>query len=657
MTFVLVDCAPTGVPHGEPPEAATAASAAARRPNPGCQLFEAPVQIIRLDAAGGLADALSQLEAGLAAGLWAAGYFSYELGYALEPRLAGLMPEARGLPLLWFGLFKEPQVLSAPEIEAFLARKAGTHRVSGLAPTVSREAYLRKFAAAQQKIAAGDIYQMNLTFKSRFTLGGCPISLYRAMRAVQPTAYGGMIQAPDHAVLSVSPELFVERWGTEIATKPMKGTAARGRNAAMDARAKRDLASDPKQRAENLMIVDLMRNDLGRISEIGSVRVDDLFAVETYPTLHQMTTNVRARLRAGLTLGDLLAALFPPGSITGAPKIRAMELIRELEDEPRGVYTGAIGMIAPDGDLRFNVAIRTAVTFPNGRGEIGIGSGVVADSIGADEYAECLLKAKFFTDAVPKSELPDAPEAGVQLIETMLFEAPVAPTKPRHKGEAGPGGPVLPQGLPGVEIEPVDGVYLLDEHMARLQKSAAALGFALEVDAVRRKLNAVLAAQTKGAKGEALRLRLRLLLDRDGSFDITAAPQPTAAADNVIRYVLSPTILASGDIYLKHKTTRRELYDREFAAYAARGADEVIYVNERGELCEGSRTTIFLQQDGILKTPPLSSGLLPGTLRAHLLRTGAAEEVLLRLEDLAAAEAIYLGNSLRGLQRALLLVR
>ncbi|MEQ1713607.1 MAG: chorismate-binding protein, partial [Hyphomicrobium sp.] len=403
-----------------------------------------------------------------------------------------------------------------------------------------------------------------------------------------------------------SPELFFEQRDRVIETRPMKGTSSRAGTPEADAEARRVLATDIKQRAENLMIVDLMRNDLGRISDIGSVEVTDLFTIETFRTLHQMTSGVRARLDATIGLRGLVEAIFPPGSVIGAPKIRAMELIAEYETEPRGVYCGAIGHISPRGDALFNVAIRTPVVFRDGTGEMGIGSGVVYDSEGSKEYDECLLKMKFLTD----------PPKPFELIETMLHE-------------------------------PGKGIWLRDRHMQRLAASANYFRFAFDRTAILSALNDALAG--RGTE----RLRVRLLLDEKGAAKITLSPQPPQPADALMRVIVSPSRLSSADPFLYHKTTRRDLYDREWQHYSeTRSADEVIYLNERDELAEGSRTSIFVERCGTLLTPPLSAGLLPGTLRADLLASGRAVEARLTLDDLAGADAFWLGNSVRGLVRA-----
>ena len=571
-------------------------------------LFSDPLEIISAITPEEVPAALARLEAGIAAGRHAAGFFAYELGYVLEPKIRSLLPEGRNVPLLWFGLYRAPREMSEVEVDHWLAThtRSGSYQFTSVTTAWSQAEYESRFSAVQDKIRSGDIYQLNLTFKARFRLEGSPLTFYRDMRQRQRVAYAGIVDTGEVTVLSASPELFIEKHDRVVSTRPMKGTAPRAGTPEADADARRVLSSDVKQRAENLMIVDLMRNDLGRIAEVGSVSVTDLFTVETFRTLHQMTSGVRATLKDGVGIADLIRAIFPPGSVIGAPKIRAMELIRDYETEPRGVYCGAIGSISPDGRALFNVAIRTPVVFRDGRGEMGIGSGVVYDSVGAKEYAECLLKMKFLTDP-PKS---------FELIETLLHE-------------------------------PVTGFWLLDGHLKRLQASAAYFGYAYDEGRVQ----AALSSAVAGRSGE--RLRVRLLLAEDGSVTVTAGEQPAQTPGSVMRYVISDTRLDSTNAFLFHKTTRRELYDREWQHYAETlKADEVLYLNERGELAEGSRTNVFVQRGGKLLTPPLSSGLLPGVLRRELLLNGKAEEAVLTVEDLARADVVYVGNSVRGLVQA-----
>lgn len=571
-------------------------------------LFTDPVEIISASEPAEVEGALRALERAAARGLYAAGFFAYELGYVLEPKLAALMPENRNVPLLWFGLYKEPRAMSESEIEHWLAThtRSGSYQFTSVTRAWNGEEYEQRFAAVQEKIRAGDIYQLNLTFKARFRLEGSPLTFYRDLRQRQRVSYAGIVDTGEVTVLSASPELFIEQEGRVVSTRPMKGTAPRAGTPEADAEARRVLSTDIKQRAENLMIVDLMRNDLGRIAEIGSVSVTDLFTVETFRTLHQMTSGVRATLEEGIGLPELIKAIFPPGSVIGAPKIRAMELIREYETEPRGVYCGAIGHFSPEGRALFNVAIRTPVIFRDGRGEMGIGSGVVYDSEGAKEYAECLLKMKFLTD----------PPRTFELIETLLHES-------EH------------------------GFWLLEGHLARLEASAKYFSFTFD----RTKVLAALGRETENRRSE--RLRVRLLLAEDGKVTVTSTPLGPHDPGQIMRYAISDTRLDSSDPFLFHKTTRRELYDREWKHYSdTQGADEVIYLNERGELAEGSRTNIFIEKNGRLLTPPLTTGVLPGVLRHELIAAGKAAEQTLTLEDLKVADAVLLGNSVRGLIRA-----
>ena len=575
-----------------------------RSPEAGSRLYANPVEILRCDEPAEVEATLARIAGARARGLHAVGYLAYELGYALEPKLAPLMPAGRDGPLIWMGLFHAPELLSRAQTAAFLDREVrGAHRLGEIRPSWDRAAYGRAFRQVRDYIAAGDVYQINLTFKLAFDVEGDPLSLYRELRGKQHVAYGAVIRTEADWILSLSPELFVRIDGNRAVGKPMKGTAARGPTPEADEAARAFLRSDEKSRAENLMIVDLIRNDLGRIARIGSVKVDGLFEVETYETVHQMISTVSARLLPDIGADEVIRRLFPCGSITGAPKIRAMEIIRELEAGPRDVYTGAIGWFAPDGDLCLNVAIRTLKIDRAGRGEMGIGSGLVYDSDEAAEYEECLLKARFLT----------VPHRPFELIETMLWQR-----------EAG--------------------WTLMERHLDRLHRSAAYFGFPCDPETVRAQLEAA----SLGFAGACC--RVRLLLDRDGAIRIAATAIPVPSTAGLMRYAISDRATDSRDPFLFHKTTRRELYDGEFERLSREtGCDEVLFLNERGELTEGSRTNLFLERGGRLLTPPLSSGLLDGTLRRELLATGRAQEAVLTLDDLARAEHVFLGNSVRGL--------
>ncbi|MFZ2019292.1 MAG: aminodeoxychorismate synthase component I [Methyloceanibacter sp.] len=575
-------------------------------------LYAAPERIVSASSPEEVDVALDEVSAGLARGLHVAGFFSYELGYYLEPKLRDLLPADRRVPLFWIGLFRTPAPLDDASTRAWLDANGGTERakISDLTLSWTREQYTSAFDKVEDYIAAGDVYQINLTLKYRFAFEGNPVALYAALRRKQRVAYGALISAPDFSVLSLSPELFFRRAGKHMSTRPMKGTAPRGRTPREDARLKTWLAMDEKQRAENLMIVDLLRNDLGRVAKIGSVEVTDLFTVETYRSVHQMTSGISAELRSDMGLEDMLRALFPCGSVTGAPKVRAMEIIDELEADPRGVYTGAIGHIAPSGDAQFNVAIRTVVLDANG-GEMGIGSGIVADSKADSEFEECLLKAQFLTEA-------DAP---FELIETIRYERST-------------------------------GFHLLERHLARLQSSAGHFGYPFSREKV------VAALDAEAARVTSHVALVRLLLAEDGTITVTSIPIELPTKGTVWRFVISDQPLDEKDPFFYHKTTRRQFYDREMERQKAlTGCDEVVFLNKKGELTEGTRANLFIEIDGRLFTPALTCGLLPGTLREELLDLprAAASEAVLTPQDLLTADRIYLGNSVRGLVRAELL--
>lgn len=360
----------------------------------GVLLFDAPEELFVATQASEVADTFARMEEASRRGFHLAGYASYELGYALEPKFARQPTPQSRTPLLLFGAFRAPRrrkwnIASAPTELVEIA----------LTPAWTFAEYAERFQKCVDYIYAGDVYQINLTFPLYGRFAGDPTALYRALRKRQPVAFGGVVALGAETIVSLSPEVFFEAHGRDIRARPMKGTARRGFMPPEDMARAQHLVEDEKSRAENLMIVDLLRNDLSRLAEVGSVKVTDLFTVETYPTLHQMTSGIEARLREGVSLRDLFTGLFPCGSVTGAPKIRAMEIIRDLECAPRGVYCGSLGLIAPDGDIRFNVAIRTLTLFEGNELVCNVGSAIVADSRAREEYDECLIKAKFLTGA------------------------------------------------------------------------------------------------------------------------------------------------------------------------------------------------------------------------------------------------------------------
>jgi len=566
-----------------------------------CFLFTDPVDVIACTRPDDVPAALDAIEAARQNGLFAAGFIAYETGYVLEPKLRPLLPEGRDVPLIWMGLFRRCRQMDPADSLHRLAEWSGTFDFTGLRPTVSRADYIAAIGRIREAIAAGDVYQVNYTFKYRFRFSGDPLALYRELRRKQRAAFGAIVATPDFHVVSLSPELFVEVENGNARALPMKGTAARAPTIEADDGRRRWLQTDVKSRAENLMIVDLIRNDLGRVADIGSVRVPRLFAVETYPTLHQMISEVTARLRPGTGFADVVRAIFPCGSITGAPKVRTMEIIRQLESEPRGVYTGGVGMVAPNGDIRFNVAIRTPVLHASGLGEMGVGGGILYDSDPEAEYEEACLKARFLT----------APHEPFLLIETLRLE---------------------------------DGRYhLLERHMERLGTSAAYFVYSCDMEAVRRDLAAFAASLGDGT------FRVRLLLDEDGGTDLSATPLE-ASAERPFVYSISARRIDRDTPFTYHKTTRRGFLDTE---RRASGCDEVVFLNDAGEVTEGSYTNVFVERRGVLLTPPLECGLLAGTLRRDLLDAGRAMEAVLTPADLETADAVYLGNSVRGLVPAI----
>ena len=577
-------------------------------------VYERPARIVTAERPGELAAAFEAIEAGLDDGLFAAGWIAYEAGYVLESKLGDIASTISDERLLWFGLFEERKVLTRGGINSFFAERddGASFEIQVDEPALDLPAYFESIARIKSYLAAGDVYQVNFTFPLGLKMEGGLFAAHRALREAQPVEYSALIVAPDHCVASYSPELFVAKNGSELTAKPMKGTAPRGRWLAEDRAIAEALAEDEKSKAENLMIVDLLRNDLSRVAQPGSVSVSRLYEVETYRSVQQMTSTVEARVLPGQRLCDLFASLFPCGSVTGAPKIRAMEIIDELESTPRGLYTGAIGHITPQRDFSFSVPIRTAIMDREGHGVLGTGSGIVADSTPQGEFDESLLKAAFFRDPQPS---PD-------LIETLLWR-------------------------------PEKGYWLHDMHLDRLTESAAYFHYPCAADKIGAALSDF-ADELRDDSDRETSWRVRLLLAPSGAMSLTAGP---IAADILTgdpkTIVFCDTAVESKDPYLFHKTTRRQFYDDAFANEAVgQNHVDIVFFNERGELTEGSRTNIFVEIGRQIFTPPIACGLLPGTLRRSLLEDSQSrvEERVLNQNDLNSADRIFVGNSILGLQ-------
>lgn len=529
-------------------------------------------------------------------GLWAAGFLAYEAASAFDPALRSR--ECGELPLMWFGLYAAPTLADLP------ASSPTSPPEFNWNASIGRDGYDKAIAVIRRLIAAGDTYQVNYTFRLRAAMQEDAESLFRRMLAANHPRCGAFMDCGRFVVCSASPELFFMLDDRTLESRPMKGTSGRGLWAAQDREIAAALRDSPKNRAENVMIVDMMRNDMGVVSVPGTVRVPALFSLEAYPDVWQMTSTVQSQTDAPVS--TILAAMFPPASVTGAPKVRSTQVIADLETSPRGVYTGCIGWIAPGRRARFNVAIRTAVVDRElGSVEYGVGGGIVWDSTSEDEYRECLLKSRVVTAQ---------PQPGYALLETMLWE-------------------------------PQQGYFLLDRHLKRLAASAALLGFACDLAQIRTRLEQL-------AKQFDIRAqRVRLLLARDGAINVESKAQK--ADQGAVKLRLAAEAVDVSDPFLYNKSTRRRVYEK---ALRDRGdCDDVLLWNARGEITETSIANVVAEIDGIRLTPPVSCGLLPGVFRGHLLASGELVEKVLRMSDLKRATRLWTISSVRRWRDAILL--
>ncbi len=541
-------------------------------------------------------EALNRAEQAAAEGLYAVGFVAYEAASSLNPDLPSVPPLA-GLPLVWFALYRGRHSVDAGDRFRLSAVDIKLEPLKGF------EQYSGDVERIRNYIANGDCYQVNHTFPLQGVFKGNLQELYSQVGPAQRAPFCAFLDIGRFTVISASPELFFALKDDAITVCPMKGTASRGRWSDEDCSAVEKLRESPKERAENLMIVDLLRNDLGIIAETGSVTVDALFDVETYPTVHQMTSTVSARLRPGTGLTDIFSGLFPCGSVTGAPKRRGMEIISEIENAPRGIYCGAIGFVAPGGEALFSVAIRTMLFDKNSDTlTMGVGSAVTWDSEAFSEYTECLSKAEFLHHQ----------QNEFQLIETMRLE---------------------------------NAVYtLLDRHMARLEASAGYFGFTCDPEKIRSELSQI-ATQKTGL------YKVRLLVSSNGGIDLVSDVLTEETAP--LRVGISSIQVHSGNCFCYHKTTLRENIDS--ARSVRSDCDEVLLLNEHGQLTEGSYHTLVVKVADRLVTPPLACGLLPGVLREELLEKGKILEKILYPEDLTHADEVWLINSVRGWRRGVVI--
>jgi para-aminobenzoate synthetase/4-amino-4-deoxychorismate lyase len=575
-------------------------------------LFHQPVAQLSSRCLDAVPALLAELEHFLERGYFIAGYLTYEAGFAFEPCLQSLRHELP-YPLVWLGVYEPPLVfhhgrgeligraehlVKAPIVEDF--------QVGNTQLATAEQDYTKNIERIRDYIRAGDVYQINFTTKLRFGFEGSALALYRWLKAKQRVPYSAIVKTADVTVLSFSPELFFRRTGSKLICKPMKGTMRRGLTTKEDDRLAQMLRHDEKNCAENLMITDLIRNDLGRVAKCASVSVPALFEVERYETLWQMTSTVQAELQEGKTYLELFKAIFPCGSITGAPKIRAMQIIEQLEEEPRGIYTGAIGFISPHQEAVFNVAIRTVV-LQNGQGECGIGSGIVWESDAKQEFDECQLKARFFTAPAPQFEL----------LETLRWSSKC-------------------------------GNYLfLNEHLARLADSAHYFDFECNQAEIEAQL--IQLTQFFDPKKD---YRVRLRLNSEGKIKCDYSELYEQEEVGVFKVALARERTSSQDKFYRHKTTYRPLYDALYQKAVKQGFIDVLFFNERGELTEGAISNVIVKKGERYLTPPLSSGVLDGIYRKYFLQTQPhAQEKVLFLDDVLTADAVWICNSVRALRQ------
>jgi para-aminobenzoate synthetase / 4-amino-4-deoxychorismate lyase len=550
---------------------------------------------------------LVEVEQEVMRGNTAIGFLCYEAGFAFLPNMPSITPF--DFPLIWFAIVKDVDRLPAgtlpPEMQT---TDAAT--VKDLTLSENFESYQKSIAQIKDYIEAGDTYQVNFTMRYNGGFHGSPRLLYNQLRSQQRVNYAAYIETEEWAILSLSPELFFRKEGRNVMMKPMKGTAPRGRTPEEDQVNADALRNSEKERSENLMIVDLLRNDLGKVCETGSIQVEQAMEIEKYETLLQMTSSLKGRLKTDVTMADLFRATFPSGSVTGAPKVRTMQIIHEQEHAPRKIYTGCIGFFSSDVSV-FNVAIRTAcIDLKKHHIEMGVGSGILFEADPSKEFEECALKGKFLTE----------PRSNFQLLETILWQYR-------------------------------DGYRHLDLHMERLMKSAGYFLFCAD----RKSIEAALKEKEMDFPMTEKSQRVRLLLEESGEVRIEASPlEPLESS--VVRVCFSSQQTNSNDRYLFHKTTNRHLYDSELRKARANGFFDVIFKNDRNEITEGAISNIFVVKEGTYHTPPLSCGVLDGTFRRHLLEAKLfpTQERVLYEEDLKSADSIYLSNALRGLLKAIL---
>ncbi len=573
-------------------------------------LFTSPISEIYCTQGRDLESALSSLDKMRQKGYYLCGYISYETSYLIADKKAFIFnnDEKNHHPLIHFYVFKHCALINSDEVEEMLNHIAHDSSlpvaIKNLCLNMERQEYIDKIQKIKEHIRNGDTYQVNFTQKYKFEYQGSELSLYSRLRKRQKVEFGAFLHFPEFKILSLSPELFLRKTEDKIISKPMKGTFPRGASEQEDAQIIQMMKDDPKTLSENVIIVDLLRNDLSRVAKTGSVSVTNMFEVQTYETLHQMISTVTGQVSLDINIHHVIRNLFPCGSITGAPKIRTMQIIEELEKERRGIYTGAIGYISPDNNFCFNVPIRTCIAYKDGTAEMGVGSGILFESDPSAEYDECLLKALFLRDL----------NAWFTIFESMKYCA--------HSQT----------------------IVHLSEHLARLQHSAQCLHFKADISIISEKVQ-------KAVLGLKHDHKIKVTLAQSGeiSIHLSVLEPVTDSKPPVIN--LSDQLIDHRNFLLKHKTSIRQIYDSEYALHYSQGAYDVLFINQNGFLTEGSRHNLFIEKNGIYYTSPVRSGLLPGIERQCLLSSHdiSCVEKPIKPEDLLHAEKILLTNSVRGI--------
>ena len=559
-------------------------------------LFTSPIAVLSTNTLSDIPAIFNEIELHLQKNKWIAGYLSYECAYHFENNIADNFQNNSFLPLLWFGVYDPPIQIQKESLDTIIPDSQSKIENSRL--LIDDQSYKKSIERLKEYIINGDTYQVNFTDRFEFDITGDTAELYFSLRKKQHVPYGAYINLGDSQILSFSPELFFKRIGNSISTKPMKGTVKRGRTLDEDYINEEWLRNDEKNKSENLMIVDLLRNDIGRVCEAGSVTVENMYSIERYETVIQMTSTVNGLLKPNTSYYEIFKSLFPCGSVTGAPKIHTMQIINELEHHRRGVYCGAIGFISPDSEAVFNVAIRT-IEAENGKGTMGVGSGIVFDSDPQQELDECKLKAAFLLNE----------DSDFQLLETILW----------------------------------DGKFtFLKEHLTRMKNSTDFFSFPFHRDKI---LDAL--SLTERSFNHQKKYRVRLLLSKESIPFVEAVELLESFSLNQIK--IAPDRTRSTDRFLFHKTTNRSLYDKYSALAKKENLSDYIFLNERNEITEGAVTNIFIEKNGKLLTPPLTCGVLAGVYRQEVLRTNPqASEAIITIVDLHSSNAIFICNSVRG---------